>query len=652
MSGARWAEAALWTFVFAGTALGARALGRTPVRVEIGGFQGSLLDGPWSPPHRANLDPPATADGVTSFYYRAARPLSELRLPLASRQGPARVTFRARARVRSVMALYASGQWASKALVRTTPWDRYAFEVPESLVRGGRLDLSVSLRPLPLVAGDHVGQPEVLVDYVDVEAPGGLLLSWTTCLLLAGVPILAGLFGRSVGLGSPGALGVAGAAALATLVLRQVAPVPTILGAPRLVPLALLFGAGVHRALGACRAATAGDRGALAGLTAMGILVHGSVVFFPNHNPPDLQTHIERVYDLRDVPLEYEALLRYGSHMPTATQHSAPATDLFGERTLIPYSPLPNLVYFGLHSLGLDLWWGLTALNAALAMAVAPWAWVVSERLWGRGAAWVGTLLYSIDLAVWHHIGRAHAPAAFGGALGTAALLFLAARGSSLTTARATLAAGAVLGIAVLGYSSLVVLVGLFGVALLALLLLDARGLAPEARRGLALCLVVGGLLAGGLYYFHYVPGILKGAGSVEAEPEMFVGRTFLIFHNEGRQSLRIWQAGYWVGLLLGLVAAPLAMARARAEARPVLAAWLLAWALVMVLKEPFLFPKMLRWAKEDQFLSPLLCLLIGAGAWALPRRWMRATAAGAALALSLWLQARDFLTHADTLLL
>jgi len=66
--------------------------------------------------------------------------------------------------------------------------------------------------------------------------------------------------------------------------------------------------------------------------------------------------------------------------------------------------------------------------------------------------------------------------------------------------------------------------------------------------------------------------------------------------------------------LLVGLAAAPFALSRARASARPVLGAWLLAWALTMLAKEPFLFPRPLRWAKEDQFVSPLLALLIGAG--------------------------------------
>jgi hypothetical protein len=65
---------------------------------------------------------------------------------------------------------------------------------------------------------------------------------------------------------------------------------------------------------------------------------------------------------------------------------------------------------------------------------------------------------------------------AFGVALGTAALLYLAARGASLVNARAVALAAGVLALGALGYASLAVLLGLFGVALIALLLANVGG--------------------------------------------------------------------------------------------------------------------------------------------------------------------------------
>ena len=136
----------------------------------------------------------------------------------------------------------------------------------------------------------------------------------------------------------------------------------------------------------------------------------------------------------------------------------------------------------------------------------------------------------------------------------------------------------------------------------------------------------------------------------MEAQPDLSPGRAFFIFRNESRQSLRLWVLGFWLPLLGGLVAAPFALRRARASARPVLIAWLVAWVMFMVLKDPTFFPRILRYGKELQFVSPLLALLLAGGVRSLPRAWMRWTVAAAVLATAAWLQARDFAHHADSL--
>ena len=69
-------------------------------------------------------------------------------------------------------------------------------------------------------------------------------------------------------------------------------------------------------------------------------LWHGSLPFVPGFDPYDVEVHVRRAQDLGRVPLEYGALLRYGSHLPTETQTFGTATAALGERTLIPYSPL------------------------------------------------------------------------------------------------------------------------------------------------------------------------------------------------------------------------------------------------------------------------------------------------------------------------
>lgn len=636
--------------IAAAAALLARPLGGGPVRFEIGAYEGDLLGGAWLRAERADIDPQAASDGLTSFYFRPAPPNAALRLPLLAR-GAARLSLRAAAPVRSGVSVFVGGTKVGEVLVRPGPWARYDVELPAS-VAGQPLELALALRPLPLVRGDHAEDPRLLVDFIEVESGAGLALSWSAAGLVALLPLLVFGFALVAEATPRAALAAAGTAAVAAIVTVRLSPIPALLALPRLVPMALAAGLLARLGLRLSRACLPRETRWLAGLVALGTLAHGGLVFFPDHNPPDIDIHVRRTLDLHGVPWDYQAMLRYGSQLPTASQDQGQATAALGERTLIPYSPLPYLAYLALDRLGLDLYWAMTVLNAALAMLVAPLMFVAARRIWSPQAAWTAALLYTLDLAVWHHVGRSHAPAAFGGALATGALLLLATSAETLDARRRAALVGIGLGVAALGYSSLVVLYGLFGLVLLTLLATDARGLTPAARRGVASALVVGGLVAGVLFYFHYVPGLLRGARGVEAEPDLFPGRTFGVFHNESRQSLRLWVLGLWMPLLAGLLAAPLAFARARPGARPVLAAWLSAWGLIMVLKEPALFPKLLRWAKEDQFVSPLMCLSIAAGCAAPRRRWLRWALAAAALLLALWLELNDYRHHANSLLL
>ena len=622
--------------------------------LAIGAFEGGSLRGPWGGATRADLDPPAAADGRTRFYFRSARPGCGLSLPIVLR-GPARLAFRARAVVRSAVGVFVSGTRAGEALIGTGPWQWYAVDLPAAIAADRGLDdVTLAFRPLPLVPGDHAGSPEILIDEVVVESADGVSLSWPARLLLGAVPLAAFLFAAAIGAAPATALVAAAVAGVACLGLGWAAPLPVVTAIPRLLPVALASGLAVHALLSrrASGPATPAERAALACLVAAGVAAHGSVAFFPDHNPPDVEIHVRRSLDLASVTLDYGSLLRYGSHLPTPSQTFGQATTALGDAALIPYSPAPYLVYYALHLAGLDLRWAITVLNAALAMAVAPLLWLAAARVWDRRAAWLAAVLYTLDLAVWHHVGRSHAPASFGAALGTAALVFLLLRAGHIATPRRAAAAGLVLAVAVLGYSSLVVLFGLFGLVLLLLLAVDAAGLHPKARKGMAAALAIGGLVAGAAFYFHYIPGLLRGAGAMAAGPDLFPGRTVFIFHNESKESVRIWAGGYGILLAAGLLAAPVALRRARPDARPILVAWLSAWALIMLLKEPSLLPRMLRWAKEDQFLSPLLCLLVGAAVAALPGKWMRWTAAALVIAVAAVLQARDFLLHANSLLM
>jgi hypothetical protein len=618
-----------------------------PVPFELGSFDGAWCREGWQRAERGRLLPEHALDDRLDFYYRVAGVNSRVALPLIAAPGPLQLRLRGRVPVRSAVRVSVAGRPAGERILTPEPWDSYALDLRDA-AEPRPLELAFALVPLPLVRGDRAETPLIEIDYLEVDAAGGLSVAGRQRLLavLAPVAILALL--RLAGFGAAGALIGAALSGVLTIALLRAAPLATSAALPRLLPLALAAGLATHALLRRWNVPLA-DRRWLTALVAAGTAFHGSLVFFPDHSPPDIDIHVRRTADLAAVPLEYQALLRYASQLPTASQDRGEATAALGAERLIPYSPLPYALFFAVSRLGIDLYWGLTTVGAALAMLLTGWLWLVSREVWNREAAWLAALLYALDLAVWHHVGRAHAPAVIGGVLGTAALLYLLREAGRIDSRRRVLGAGVVLALGVLGYSSLAVLFGLFGTALLALLVADARPLERPARLGTAAALVTGGLIAGALYYFHYLPGFLGGAAG-GASPDLFPGRTFFIFHNESRQSYRIWRLGYWIPLLAGLLAMPWALRAARPRARHVLIAWMLAWGMIMLIKEPWLFPRLLRWAKEDQFLSPLLCLLVGGAVAAAPRPWPRRALGAAAILTALWIQLRDFGLHADSL--
>ena len=632
----RHGPASEWPAIAAALVLSAltAVLARPPrdVSFAVGEYHAGFLRGDWSRP------------------VGTARTLSlpgGLSLPLTARRGPLRLDLHGQAPMRAALAVFVAGRPVGQALLPPHRWGEASFEIPPELLGQGGLDLSFALRPVALTRGASEEEPALAVDIVHVSAAGGLALTLPAVLLLAAVPAAFVLLARLAGAGTAWAIVSGALGGLAVVVLARRTPLPLLLAVPRLGTAALLAGL-LALAVLPRAPMTSRERAGLAALVVLGVLAHGSLAFLPSAGSQNLEIYVHRALDLGTVSWDYASLLRYGSQLPTPTQPYGAATYALGERTLVPYSPLPSVFYYLLHRAGLDLYWAMSVLNVVLAMLVAPWLWLVAARLWDTRTAWLATPLYALDLAVWHHVGRVHAPAAFGGAMATSALLYLALRVRELDSRKQVVLAGLVLAVAVLGYSSSAVLFGLTGLVLLALATFDARALTPAARRGLVAALIVAGALSGILYYFHYAPGLLTGVPSLEAEPDLVGVKTFFIFHNESRQNLRVWLGGYWILLLVGLLASPFALRRAAAWARPVLVSWLAAWALVMLLKEPFLFPKLLRWAKEDQFLSPLLCLFVSAAVRALPRPWMRWTAAAFALTGALWMAASDFLLNAS----
>jgi hypothetical protein len=427
------------------------------VRLDPGAPIGEFLGAGWSDSVRTDLDADVgaldpTAAGFNRFRVRAAAPGAEIVLPVAAREGPLRLRLRALARVRTAVAFHVAGTPGAEIIVPKVPWGDYEVDLPPSPERGG-LEAVLALRPLPLVRvpDEYMARPVVWMAGIEARAPAGLVFSTGARAALAAVPLVVCGFGILIGAGAAAAALASAAAAAAVLWFAHVAPLPLLVLLTRLGPFALGAALLTRLALSWQASLSPPVRAALCALVAAGTLWHGSLPFVPGFDPYDVEVHVRRAQDLGKVPLEYGALLRYGSHLPTETQTFGTATAALGERTLIPYSPLPYVFFHALHWSGIDLHWGMIALDAALLMAIAPWVWVVTARVWSPAAAWIATLLYVLDLPVWHHLGRAHVPASFGNALATAALLYLALEARRLDEPRRIAVATAVVTVAVLG---------------------------------------------------------------------------------------------------------------------------------------------------------------------------------------------------------
>jgi len=203
------------------------------------------------------------------------------------------------------------------------------------------------------------------------------------------------------------------------------------------------------------------------------------------------------------------------------------------------------------------------------------------------------------------------------------------------------------LGLGTLGYTSTALFYGLFGIALLLLIAFsaDRKLLGP-----VTLALVAGGGVSLALFYGHYVPDLVRGGGHPGLLSDPFPGRTFFIFHNESRQSLRLWRLGLFLPFLAALPAAVMVMRQVSSVTRSFLFAWVGAWAGIMLLKEPWAFPQPLRWAKEDFYVAPSLALLIAIAIARIESRPLRLVLTLVALAVAAFLRVRDYGFHADTL--
>ncbi len=614
------------------------------VRVPLGGARGPLMMSGLGPSSAVWALPDAeAADARRDFYFRqieAAR--STLSVPLRPR-GPLSLGIRMDTTIRTRIDILRGDAPIGGAFVAPGPWSERALAEKLELAA---LDLTLRFEDAPLVRRSDIANFRRYVDEITVRSDAGFDLPWESRIAGGLLVLLLVALGSCTAFRTAGVLlAIAAPLTLAALLFQD--PVAVSLALPRLLPfmaasVALLWLAGGM--LSQRRASIA----ALALLGSGMVFSYGFLSFLPNHSPADLDIHVWRTLDLADVPMTYEGWLRYGSHYPTPSQIRGSATETLGGGPAIPYSPLPYVLFYAAHAAGLDLHWSMNAIEAVSLSLLLPLVFTFALKASTEMGGLLAATLMALDLATVHHLGRAHAPAVVGGALGLGCLLALGLALPELDRPGRWKVPALLLGLGALGYSSTPLFYALFGLAIMAFVFAgrETRGL----LRAMALALGAGGILALVLYYGHYVPGLLGGGGTTPLGADPYPGRTFCIFHNESRQSLRLWRLGLFVPFLAAIPATGLIIVRAPAAVRSFLLAWLSAWAGIMLVKEPWGLPVLLRWAKEDLYVAPALALLIAIAIARLDSRPLRTALAALSVVIFLYLRVIDYGFHANTL--
>ena len=615
------------------------------IPIPLGGARGPLMMSGLGPSSAVwSLPDAEVSDARRDFYFRQIEgSRSALSVPLRPR-GPVSLGIRMDTTIRTRLQLLRGDTAIGEAFVSPGPWSERALAGNLDLEA---LDLTLRFEDAPLVRRGDTGNFRRYVDEITARSDGGFDLPWPS--RIAGgllVLLLVALGSFTAFSASNLLLAVAAPLTLAALLFHD--PVALSLALPRLLPFMAASVALISLAAGMLRV----RRTSVATLALLGssmVFAYGLLSFLPNHSPADLDIHIWRTLDLRDVPMTWEGWLRYGSHYPTPSQIRGSATETLGGGPAIPYSPLPYVLFYAAQAAGLDLHWSMNAIEAGSLSLLLPLVFAFALRASTETGGFLAATLMALDLATVHHLGRAHAPAVVGGALGLGGLLALGLALPELDRPGRWKTPALLLGLGALGYSSTPLFYAFFGIAILAFVLVG--GETRSLLRPLALALCAGGAIALVLYYGHYVPGLLSGGGTTTSAADPYPGRTFFIFHNESRQSLRLWRLGLFVPFLAAIPATWVVTRRGSAAAvRSFLLAWLSAWAGIMLVKEPWGLPVLLRWAKEDFYVAPALALLIAIAIARIESRALRNALAGLSVAAFVYLRTIDYGFHANTL--
>ena len=610
---------------------------------------------------------------VIDFYGRLTRRNAVLSLPYLARGSDLRLHIRChRFGLQGTVSLDVNGKRIDDYTFteRSYPWGGIAAEIPEEVARRGPLTLGLRTQGGKVPPSHLPSDVGVGIDWIRVEPVSGgawLLPTLREWIGFYAWVLLGLLFFRQTG-SRTGTPWIVAALTGSALVATALAPVEAALALGRLAAIVFPIGLALRPLLGVVlsRRIEPGHLHAETHLATrlfvVACLAHSLLLFFPNHLPPDVPNHGKQVEWLEERELTLETLAQYSDYVSRQLTEGPVLMNLGESRTVearegensraygSPYPPFFYLFTFLLLSVHDDLRFLLELVPVALGALMLVMVFVMAWTIWAeRTIARFAAVLMLLEISIWHHAHRGHGPGLFGAAFVLAFVALVALRAPGMKTVRSGLPLALPACIAALSYAVAPIQLGFF-VATLTVLLAISRD-----ERILAAALALGSALGAAgaviLYYGPYVLDALERSrflleGGAYAPPA-----AFFFLRNQMRDTVRIYLNGFPLYLLLS--AAGLVLLRrsgASSAHQKLLWSAALTFALLLVLKDPLVFPRILLHAKEDLFYASFACLL---GALPLSALWSRRVgrrAAALLLAVLSYLAAKDQAHNANTL--
>jgi len=653
------------------TVLGAAAFlaalqAQKSLRFEIGSMDQDYLEDPEQFYPRLRMDGPIRyADNTVEFiefYGRLSRSRAGFILPYHALRSPVQIRIRChRFGLDGTLALTVNGRHVGDFVFtdRSYPWGGVKAVVPQEVAELGPLRVGLEVRDRESPRGRLPDDFGVGVDWIEVEplSRGVILLPSPKHLAFAILfPLLGCAFIRGTGGSFRSSLVVLAVGLASVALVTALAPHSSSMVWSRLwvlLPLGYLLHLVLSKLFTERFAPRLDDSDVafLSRLFVVAALVHSALIFSPNHAPPDLWNHIPQVEWLRTLELTPENVYRYSTSSDIFDDgHVRPH---FGTDYGAPYPPYFYVLTFVFSRLHEDPRFLVEFLPVVFGALMLILVFLIAKAIWREGlTARLAAILLAMEISLWHHAHRVHAPGILGELFVMSWILFLASRHRELATRRGMALFAALSAATVLSYAASLVQVSLMTAFLTLLLAVSGDDEDKALTRRLVLSFAVGLVASFVVYYGPYARDAVASSQVLLDRAEYDPPATFFFLRNQMRDTVRILRNGYPLYVALS-VAGWILFSRNGADRfhKRLLYAAGLTYVLMLVLKDPAFLPWIFLHAKEDLFYAPIGCLL---SALVLTRLW-RASVVGRAFAtglvlLAMGLAVRDQLLNVNTL--